>query len=83
MLFDGLKVVRLPHWPSITRRIVDSGLTQPAIAKACGCAQASINDVLHGLTKDPRASIALGLMRLAAERGIDVAATAVEAGHGT
>jgi transcriptional regulator with XRE-family HTH domain len=66
-----------PHWPQITRQLVESGITQPELAKACGCSQSTVSDVIRGRTKDPRASIALALLRLAKERGIEVGAPAI------
>jgi transcriptional regulator with XRE-family HTH domain len=44
-------------WNSIIAEIQAHGYSQPQIASACGCAQATISDLASGNTKDPRHSL--------------------------
>lgn len=61
------------NWTEIIGALVsDAGLTQPEIAKLCGCGQSTISDLLRGHTTDPRTSTGLMLLTLAKQRGIDV-----------
>jgi transcriptional regulator with XRE-family HTH domain len=59
-------------WPEIIRAVVASGMTQPQIAAACGCGQATISDLLRGNTTEPRHSLGQRLLRLGQSRGVDV-----------
>ncbi len=40
-------------------------MTQPMLAKALGCSQASISDLMRGRTREPRYSIGQHLLTLA------------------
>lgn len=62
--------MELIHWPTIIRGLTDAGLTQPDIARLCGCGQSTISDLLRGTTNDPRTSTGLRLLGLARDRGI-------------
>lgn len=53
------------NWPNIIERIqAERGLTQPQIAVATGCAQATISDLATGKTKEPRHSLGQALISL-------------------
>lgn len=59
------------NWPEIIRALVDkAGLTQPEIARLCGCGQSTISDLLRGNTTDPRTSTGLLLLGLAKQHGV-------------
>ena len=59
------------NWPEIIRALVDkAGLTQPEIARLCGCGQSTISDLLRGNTTDPRTSTGLLLLGLAKQHGL-------------
>jgi len=60
------------NWPHILRSLVKSGMTQPQIAAVCQCGQSTLSELLHGKTRDPRYSLAASLIKLAADRGIDL-----------
>lgn len=61
------------NWPQIIRALVETaGLTQPEIARLCGCGQSTISDLLRGNTTDPRTSTGLMLLSLADKHGIDL-----------
>lgn len=58
-------------WPNIIRSLVDTAkLTQPEIARLCGCGQSTISDILRGNTTDPRTSTGLLLLGLAKRHGV-------------
>lgn len=53
------------YWKIIIADIVRHGkLTQPQIAEACGCGQATISDLAVGNTKEPRHSLGAALLVL-------------------
>lgn len=49
------------------------GLSQPQIAKICGCGQATISDLVNENTKEPRHSLGQALVKLLAKRAVAVA----------
>lgn len=57
------------NWADLIFRLQEAGLSQPQIARRCGCAQSTISDLASGTTKDPRFSIGKALVELASERG--------------
>lgn len=57
-------------WPKIIGGLTAAGLTQPEIARLCGCGQSTISDLLRGATTDPRTSTGLLLLGLARQRGV-------------
>lgn len=68
------------NWPNIIERIQSArGWTQPQIAVATGCAQATISDLATGKTKEPRHSLGQALLGLLDE---PTAATMAEAKAG-
>lgn len=69
-LFDILRRMLPISWPSIIRALIDSGLTQPEIARLCACGQSTISDLLRGETIDPRTSTGLLLLGLARSRRV-------------
>jgi hypothetical protein len=52
------------NWKTTISEIQAYGLTQPQIAAACGCAQATNNDLANEKTKEPRHSLGQSLLRL-------------------
>lgn len=60
------------NWKKLVADLAERQVTQKQIAAACGCGQASVSDIATGVTKDPRASIAFGLMALAKRHRIKV-----------
>lgn len=52
------------NWPDLISSIQAAGLSQPQIAKECGCAQSTISDLSAGRTRDPRFSIGEALKAL-------------------
>ena len=64
-------------WPEIIDALKAKGVTQPDLALACGCGQATISDIRRGNTKDPRTSLGLSLLALAQQHGIPHAAASV------
>ena len=58
------------NWSQIVRRLTESGLTQPEIARLCQCGQSTVSDLLRGATTDPRTSTGLLLLGLARQRGV-------------
>lgn len=56
-------------WESIILELAEQhGMSQPAIATACGCSQPSISALARGETKDPRHSIGQALCELLATK---------------
>ena len=53
------------NWAELISRLQEAGLSQPQIARRCGCAQSTISDLASGNTKDPRFSIGKALVELA------------------
>jgi transcriptional regulator with XRE-family HTH domain len=53
-------------WKLIIAEIQRHGYSQPQIAAACGCAQATVSDLASGVTKDPRHSLGKKLETLLA-----------------
>lgn len=52
-------------WKNIIAEIQRHGeLTQPQIAHAVGCAQATISDLVNGATKQPRYPLGVALIEL-------------------
>ena len=49
-----------------------TGLGQQQLAKACGCGQTTISDIARGATSEPRAGIALHLLRVARDRHVSL-----------
>jgi hypothetical protein len=54
-------------WKTLISELTSCGYTQPAIAAACRCGQATISDLAKGTTKDPRHSLGEALRRLHAQ----------------
>lgn len=57
-------------WKQLIAEIRAGGLSQPQIASACGCGQATISDLASGVTKDPRDSLGQALRALHAKVGV-------------
>lgn len=58
-------------WPEIISWLTEKArLTQPEIARLCGCGQSTISDLLRGATADPRTSTGLLLLGLARQHGV-------------
>jgi predicted transcriptional regulator len=55
------------NWVQTIETIQRAGLSQSEIARRCGCAQPTINDLATGKTKDPRDSIGQALRDLLEE----------------
>lgn len=69
------------NWPHIIERIqTKRGLTQPQIAAASGCAQATISDLATGKTKEPRHSLGESLISLLDEAVEEVNLTEAKVG---
>ena len=68
-------------WPQIIDALKAKGVTQPDLALACGCGQATISDIRRGNTKDPRTSLGLRLLALATHHGIPHPAVPVALAH--
>lgn len=51
-------------WKLIISELQALGMSQPQIAAACGCGQATISDLASGKTKDPRDSLGQALRAL-------------------
>lgn len=54
------------NWKLLIAELKAAGWTQPQIAAACGCGQATISELANGTTKDPRDSLGQALRALAA-----------------
>lgn len=53
------------QWKNVIAEIQSTrGLTQPQIAEAAGCAQATISDLATGKTAEPRFSLGQALLAL-------------------
>jgi transcriptional regulator with XRE-family HTH domain len=53
-------------WPALLAHITRvHSLSQGALAKAAGCDQSTVSRIASGVVKDPRASVAFQLLRLA------------------
>jgi predicted XRE-type DNA-binding protein len=55
------------NWVETIALIQKAGYSQTQIAKFCGCAQSSLNELATGQTKDPRDSIGQALRKLHAK----------------
>ena len=55
-------------WKLLIAELRAHGLSQPQIAAACDCGQATISDLASGKTDDPRHSLGQALRALHAER---------------
>lgn len=55
-------------WSEVARAVIDSGVTQPQLARLLQCGQSTLSDLLSGATREPRAGVGLALLRLALER---------------
>ena len=51
-------------WKQHIAQLQARGFTQQQLANACGCAQASICDLAHGRTKEPRYAVGAKLIEL-------------------
>lgn len=51
-------------WSHVIGELSALGYTQPAIAKECGCAQATISDLSRGATKNPSFPTGQALLQL-------------------
>lgn len=51
-------------WKKIITDIMAAGITQPQIAKQCGCSQATVSELATGATSQPRYSLGAALLVL-------------------
>lgn len=51
-------------WTKVIGELSALGYTQPQIAERCKCVQGTISDLARGHIKDPRFTIADGLLKL-------------------
>lgn len=65
------------NWKLLIADLKAAGWTQPQIAAACGCGQATISELANGTTKDPRDSLGQALRALAAKVAENPSCTAV------
>lgn len=52
------------NWKSLIADLRAKGMSQPQIAAACNCGQATISDLASGKTDDPRYSLGQALQAL-------------------
>ncbi|WP_310626694.1 helix-turn-helix transcriptional regulator [Limnohabitans sp.] len=52
------------NWKQIISDLSDRGYTQPKLAEACGCGQATISDMATGKTKSPRYEVGAKLLKI-------------------
>lgn len=57
-------------WKDYLAAIMDTGMTQPDIAKAIGRRQSTISDICCGTTTDPHCSLGFALIALGKKRGV-------------
>lgn len=55
------------NWKNLIADLQARGLSQPQIAAACECGQATISDLARGRTEDPRDSLGQALRALHAQ----------------
>lgn len=51
-------------WKQLIADIVATGITQPQIAKQCGCSQATVSELATGVTTQPRYPLGAALVAL-------------------
>ena len=51
-------------WTKLIADLCGTGMTQPQIATAIGCSQASVSEMANGITKNPKYSIGAALISL-------------------
>ena len=56
------------NWKNIIAELQAWGVTQPQIAAACGCAQATISDLATGKSTEPRYALGRAIEALHKER---------------
>jgi transcriptional regulator with XRE-family HTH domain len=56
------------NWKTIIAELQACGFTQPQIAFACGCAQATISDLATGKSTEPRHSLGQSILALHKDR---------------
>ena len=56
------------NWTHIIADLQSWGVTQPQIAAACGCAQATISDLATGKSSEPRYALGQSILALHKER---------------
>lgn len=66
-----IKIVNM-QLKKIIASALEAGMTQQQIGELVGCTQATIGKIVNGDTEDPRWSTVYGLLRLAADKGINV-----------
>jgi transcriptional regulator with XRE-family HTH domain len=52
------------NWKNIIAELQAWGVTQPQIAAACGCAQATISDLATGKSTEPRYALGQSILSL-------------------
>jgi len=65
-------------WRAVMAGLKRAGITQPEIALALGCGQATLSDMARGKTQDPRFMLAAGLLRMAEQHGVDIESCVVQ-----
>lgn len=65
-------------WSSVVGALAKAGVSQQEIAHHCGCGQTTISDLARGGTQSPRARLAFALLRLAAQRRVELGGVAGE-----
>lgn len=52
------------NWKTLIADLVAAGITQPQIAKQCGCSQATVSELANGVTLQPRYPLGAALVAL-------------------
>lgn len=52
------------NWKTLIAELMAAGLTQPQIAKHCGCSQATVSELASGVTAQPRYPLGAALVAL-------------------
>lgn len=55
------------EWKTIIADLQAAGVTQPQIAAACGCAQATVSDLATGKSTEPRYALGRSILALHAK----------------
>lgn len=56
------------NWKTIIAELQACGVTQPQIATACGCAQATISDLATGKSTEPRHALGQAILAMHREK---------------
>lgn len=61
-------IFRTMNWKTIIAELQAYGVTQPQIAVACGCAQATISDLATGKSTEPRHALGQSILAMHQEK---------------